>query len=297
MATRISVVVPVHNGEKTIAACIESLLALDYPRDDIEIIIVDNRSTDSTRDIVARYPVTCLSQPRRGAAAARNAGIRRARGEYVAFTDSDCTVDPRWLSELATAFADPRVACAGGEIVNPPPASDLERYYASHNPISQKRAIEKDYILFPHAITANAMFRKGIFDTAGLFDEQFPTAGGEDVDLGWRIHWAGYAMRYVPGAVVVHMHKSSVRQLFRQHFRYGYTTIILMRKHPRLYEGLPPRYFGIYGGELRTMGRAVKSLVKALFSRRGAREIRFAWYHFVRYLGEYGGRFVGTVRL
>ncbi|MDD5556449.1 MAG: glycosyltransferase [bacterium] len=289
----VTVVVPVHNGERTIGDCIRSLLDLRPPPSGCEIVVVDNRSRDGTAEVVRRFPVRYLRQPRRGAAAARNMGVQEARGAYVAFTDADCLADRDWLDELRGGFTDESVACVGGAIVSPPAFSALERYMAQANPISQEKTIERDAV--PHAITANAMFRRRVFDEVGLFDERFPMAGGEDVDLGWRIHGAGYRMKYVPGARVEHRHKSSARQLFRQHYRYGHAWTILLRKYPHLAGGRPRPLLGLYPDDLGNMRRVLSVLVTAVSRRRGSLESRFAFYDALRWMGQYAGQCAAAV--
>ena len=97
-----SVIVPVFNGADTIGECLASLLALDYPPSGFEIVVVDNGSTDGTAAVVAGLGgrVRLLHEPVRGASAARNRGVRAARGRLVAFTDADCAVEPHWLARL-----------------------------------------------------------------------------------------------------------------------------------------------------------------------------------------------------
>src|SRR6476646_11757769 len=88
---KVSVVVPVYNGEETIKTCVESLVGLDYPRDRFEVLIVDNKSTDGTRRVVEKYPVTLLQEAAvQSSYAARNLGVARSSGEIIAFTDADC---------------------------------------------------------------------------------------------------------------------------------------------------------------------------------------------------------------
>ncbi len=110
----ISVVVAAYNAERLIGQCLDSLLAMDYPTDRIEIIVVDNGSTDRTAEIIAGFPVARLREERRGAASARNTGIAKACGDIIAFTDSDCIVEPDWAAEIERAFQAPEVDAVMG---------------------------------------------------------------------------------------------------------------------------------------------------------------------------------------
>src|SRR5215470_11479521 len=100
MRPSVSVVVPVRNGERTIEACLTSILRSDYPEALREVVVVDNASTDRTADIVRRYPVKHVHEPVRGRSHARNRGIQSSAGHIVAFTDADCVVAGSWLREL-----------------------------------------------------------------------------------------------------------------------------------------------------------------------------------------------------
>ena len=106
MPSRISIIVPAFNAEAHIRSCIESLLALDYPDEYLEIAVIDNDSSDATRRIAESYPVMLFSEPRRGAAAARNLGIEGTQGEIVAFTDADCVVAPSWARAIDEGFGN-----------------------------------------------------------------------------------------------------------------------------------------------------------------------------------------------
>ncbi len=121
MSTRgcplVSVVVPFRSREEHIETCIRGLLAQDYPADRLELIFVDNASTDGSSDIVRRFQsVILITEPTVGAYAARNTGARRARGDVIAFTDSDCVADRAWVRRLAEALEDHTTQVAVGAV-------------------------------------------------------------------------------------------------------------------------------------------------------------------------------------
>lgn len=191
---RISVVVPVYNGEQVIGPCIESLLAMDYPRDARELIIVDNASTDRTAAVIARFPVTGLSEQTRGASAARNAGVRAASGAIVAFTDADCVVDRDWATQIEASFEDPRVDALMGF------ASGInETVFAE---LAQRRWEDAWYRREAGGITLkrkavdtrNCAVRKHVLETCGGFDVSF--LGCEDLELSIRLNRAGYHIAF-----------------------------------------------------------------------------------------------------
>lgn len=127
---RFSIVIPVHNNASDLSACLESVRRQAFDRSCYEVIVVDNNSTDDTRKVAASFGVMVLEEKDfQSSYAARNRGIRAARGEFVAFTDSDCVVDPRWLAEIdAEAAGKPGVGCFAGEILSSPPATLIERF-------------------------------------------------------------------------------------------------------------------------------------------------------------------------
>lgn len=109
-------IVPVRNRPEDIQACLDSLTVLDYPAEKLEIIVVDDASEDNTPEVVEQYPdVRLLRMTRhRQASLCRNRAAEIARGEILAFIDSDCLADPAWLKELVPAFLDPSLGALGG---------------------------------------------------------------------------------------------------------------------------------------------------------------------------------------
>src|SRR6476619_5819684 len=126
----VSVVVPVFNAQQTLRECIQSLLNLNYPRAKLELVFVDNMSTDRTPEILRQYQqdIRILHESKKGPAAARNKGILNAAAEIIAFTDSDCVVDPDWLRHLIPPLEKPLVGIVGGTILAKRPCSEIERY-------------------------------------------------------------------------------------------------------------------------------------------------------------------------
>jgi GT2 family glycosyltransferase len=228
----VSVVVAVRNARATIAACVESLLALDPGA--IELIVVDNGSTDGTREMLDGHGgrVTVLHEGRRGAGAARNAGIAAARGQVVAFTDADCVVDPGWLGNLVGALADPQVGAVGGTIVAADPTNPIERYgEAIHD---HRRAIE--VFKPPYAITMNWASRRAVLQELGGFDERF--LRGQDVDLSYRILQSGRTLAFAPDAIVRHHNERTLSGLAREGFTHGFHGVHANKRHDAFLRGL-----------------------------------------------------------
>jgi cellulose synthase/poly-beta-1,6-N-acetylglucosamine synthase-like glycosyltransferase len=221
----VSVVVPVYNGARTIAACLEAIGRQEFDGE-TELIVVDNGSTDATAAIIARYGfarmVACAT---RGPAAARNAGIAAARHPVIAFTDSDCVPGPGWLTAL-TAALRPDIGGVGGrlESIARGPVQDVVAAIS----FDQRQAIESS---LPYVITANCLFRREALAAVDGFDETFPIAGGEDTDLGWRMTAGGARFAYADGAVCLHNHPTRLLDLMSQRVRYGYAMSLLWIKH------------------------------------------------------------------
>ena len=290
----VTVVVPVRNGEDKIADCIDSLLAMDYPRERHEILVIDNGSTDRTAEIVHSRPVTCVHEPRRGVSNARNRGIAEGRGEVLAFIDGDCLAEPGWLSELVRPFADPEVGCVAGELGHEPGESTAERQASRMFGAWQRYAVGSNP---PYAITANAAYRRSVLDAIGLFDSRMPRA--QDVELGLRFNErCALRLVYAEHAVVRHRHRSTHRGFFRQQLGWSYGAGLVAAKYQAI-DGRPsppPRLIEV--------GQAARGffLVAALRLRRNP-EIRFrreyladAWFGLMRQAAWYLGARAGMWR-
>ncbi len=212
----VSVIVPVYNDRLRIRLCLAALLDQTYPRDCYEVIVVDDGSTDGTREVVAAQPVTLLVEPRvRGSYAARNRALREARGEVIAFTDADCIPARQWIAAGVHALEAQAADLAGGAVrlVASPRPSGAEIYDSITN-MRQERTIPERRV----AKTANLFVRARLFETLGPFTESLPSGG--DVDWTRRATRRGHRLIFAPEAQVTHPTRRLLALLGKQ-FRVG----------------------------------------------------------------------------
>jgi cellulose synthase/poly-beta-1,6-N-acetylglucosamine synthase-like glycosyltransferase len=233
----VSVVVPARDAERTLASCLDSLLALRYPRERLELIVVDNGSCDRTPALVAeRAPALRLvREPIRNRARARNAGIRASDGGVVAFTDADCVVHEAWLKRLVGELDDRDVGVAGGPILPFAPCGTVERYGARIR--DQRRNIEVFHP--PYVDTANCAVRRDTLERLGGFDPRFTRS--QDVDLSYRAVALGYRLAFAPGAVVCHRNRSTLPALAWEGALHGYSSVQLRKVHDSFLRSFRPR--------------------------------------------------------
>ncbi|WP_324342636.1 glycosyltransferase family 2 protein [Baekduia sp.] len=238
-----SIVIGTRERPDSLAATLDALLALEYPR--FEIIVVDNaNTTDRTRTLLElRYAdvpnVRYVREPLPGLAVAHNRGLDEARGEIVAFTDDDVVVDPLWLHELARAFElAGDVACVTGMILpielETPAQLWLEDWIAHNKGYTRKlfdlgsnRPADK---LFPYAAGtfgsgANMAFRTNVLRALGGFDPALGTGsrarGGDDLAGFFSVLAAGHTLAYQPAAIIRHAYRRDAACLRTLMFDYG----------------------------------------------------------------------------
>lgn len=245
----VSVVVPVLDAARTLSSCLTALERLDPAP--AEIVLVDNGSTDGSLGLLREFGGTrggararVMQEARRGAAAARNAGIRAAGTDLIAFTDADCAPDPAWLSHLAAPFADEAVGAAAGRVEAARAASTLELCGALYTLQTPDRpARHRRWTPWRGGFaTANLAVRRNLLIDLGGFDEGL-TISGEDHDLCARLYGLGVEIAYVPEARVFHHHRTTVAGMLRQAFGFGRGHACLLRRHgsPGLWLDLPGR--------------------------------------------------------
>lgn len=225
----ISVVIPAYNAEQTLARCLDGLLAQTAPRGSYEIIVVDDGSTDATREIAqASASVRVLTQANRGAGAARNLGAQNARGEIVLFIDADSIPDSRWIEAMAAPFADPTVAGASGE-KKTHQKTQWARFVQMEYDYRYDRIATQRTIDFVDSSTA--AYRREVLIANGGFDETLQEA--EDTDLSFRLAERGYRMVLIRDAVVYHRHPESLAEFLRRKYQYAVWRVVVYARHPR----------------------------------------------------------------
>jgi len=236
----VSIIIPVYNRAHEIGQCLESLLFLDYPSSKREIIVVDDASEDHTVFMVRRYKVRLIVQKyNQGQSAARNVGVKAAKGEIIAFMDSDCIADQRWLRELAPYFQDLRNALVGGYVDSFFRETWLDRYEEVQSPLNmgQKRligAVKESIFYVPNCnmlVSKDAYLKMEGLDVGLIV--------GEDVDLCWRLKKKGYRLVYIPKGKVKHKHRSRFSQSFKRRFEYGTSEAFLYAKHREIKKRFP----------------------------------------------------------
>ncbi len=251
-----SVIIPTYRRPEPLHRCLEGFLRLDHPS--WELIVVNDGGDDSFAlvdgALRARLPLRLIDAPHGGPAAARNTGSRVASGEFLAFTDDDCLPEPDWLKEMERGFAGRDVAALGGSCLNPFPDSTPAIAWQVYLDFLREyfRDAAGNALMLP---TNNVVYRRDAFWTVNGFDESFPLAAGEDLDLSYRVVEAGFRQDYHDDARVWHYHRSTARGYLRQQYRYGRGTHDL-RKHVYGLTRLPRRTGEFYLQLARYLARA-----------------------------------------
>ncbi len=226
----ISVVVPARDAQDTLPALLGELMAQVVRREDAEAIVVDSGSRDRTAELAASAGARLISEPRPGAAAARNAGVREACGDLIVFLDSDCVPRSDWLDALVQALhGAPLLGAVGGKIVAARSTNLLQRHAERAAYINQEEGFRDPFL--PYLLTANCCYRRDVLEKLGGFDEGLRS--GEDTDLSWRMQLQlGLGVEFVEEAVVEHVHRTTLRGLWSQWVRYGWGGVQLEQRFP-----------------------------------------------------------------
>jgi glycosyltransferase involved in cell wall biosynthesis len=226
--TTVSVIVPTYNRKELMKKTLESLSKQEYPQNKYEIIVVDDGSTDGTKDMVLRMkekspsPIRYLRQKNQGAARARNLGIKNAKGFIIGFTDSDAIPRRDWIKNSVKYFEKSNVGGVEGKVITD---EDVITPF-THQVINKKSG------LYP---TCNMFYLKSVLDEIDGFDERFKDPFREDTDLAFTVLKKGYDIPFGQDLIVCHPPRavSYLHPLKRTKLRMY--DPLLYKKHKTLY--------------------------------------------------------------
>ncbi|MGA1848891.1 MAG: glycosyltransferase [Thermoplasmatota archaeon] len=231
----ISVIIPVHNGERTIERCLLSVL--DQTIDDFEVVVVDNASTDSTKEMIISLSkkdprLRYTFEGRKGRGYARSKGIEFAGGKVLAWTDADCEVPRDWLKRLL----DPMVH--GKEMIVQGNEDNIRSgFWSSRAQEAGQRHMDNQVRNPPyidHLDTKNFGIRKDLLIKIGGFDKRLKAL--EDFELKIRIKKAGKRILYIRDLKVKHHHRETLGDLFRSRFEQGFWAAVIFYLHKDFFD-------------------------------------------------------------
>ncbi len=234
MKNKITVIVPVYNGERTIKSCLRSLISAE-PKEK-RIIVVDNNSSDRTKDIAQSFKsVEVMEEKKKGAGAARNRALKETATDIVVFVDSDIILKKNTISELIKYIGWKNAAGVSGIPMSSNPDSIIslsQEIRLFGNSVFEKKTKKSERIA-----TMIAAYKMSVLKEVNFFDENYYPSG-EDVDLSYRIRKLGYSLLVNPRSKVYHNHPVSLKELAKKWFDYGIGWAKLSIEHNRLFDFL-----------------------------------------------------------
>lgn len=232
--TTVSIIIPAYGRPAATRACVESLLALDYPPDCREVIVVDDASHPPLASALDGLPIRLLRQEQNiGQSAARNLAAAEAQGELLAFIDNDCIAKPDWLRTLVPYLDDPSISIVGGRVIAPEPDGLVAAFEAVRSPLDMGAIdgeVGPDQVI-AYLPTCNLIVRRELMLRQGGFNADMLL--GEDVDFIWRALRSGTRACYVTTGRIVHYHRVALPALLQRRADYGSSEAELQLRHPQ----------------------------------------------------------------
>lgn len=230
---KISVIIPVHNGETTLPNLFKSLSAQTFT--DYEVVLIDDNSTDNSAAIGSKYCRVISTPQNVGPAAARNIGIREARGEILAFTDADCVLSPDWLRNIYHNFRGKNLHVLAGNVDIPKSNILGDSISALGFPGGGSIGFEKVWRVgedgtTDHITSCNFAAHKEVFRKHGAFDESFPLPGCEDPELSYRLTKKGVIISYRPDVIVYHEPRTNLLSFIKWQLIRGRSNFYFKKK-------------------------------------------------------------------
>lgn len=237
---RISVVIPMRNEADILERCLSAMEELDYPGELFEVVIVNDGSTDNTAELVKNrnwsFNYQYIETDGVGVSRARDIGFRRAKGDFIAFTDADCVVERDWLLRLSEPF-DVDVAAVGGPNLTPeddvPFARCVGLALSFLSRPGARYAYEGGTVReIHHNPTCNVMYRKEVLEEVNGFNHDLITTDDEELD--YRIRKRGYRIIYTPHARVKHYRRPNWKKFMKMAYNYGLGRMQSTKLHPEM---------------------------------------------------------------
>ncbi|MFC1844641.1 glycosyltransferase family 2 protein [Thermodesulfobacteriota bacterium] len=211
----ISIIIPNHNGEKTIGLCLEAACSSNYSN--FEIVVVDDSSTDNSIALIAPYPCRLIRLPEHGGASrARNVGAENSKGDVLFFIDADCLLQKDTLAKAASAYINngPEIIIGGTYTRLPYDQNFFSIFQSIFIHYSETKNIQNPDYIATHAM----LIRAEVFKTSGGLNEEFMPIL-EDVEFSHRLKRLGYRLRMEPAIQVQHIFDFTLKKSFRNGIR------------------------------------------------------------------------------
>ena len=226
---KVSIIIPYYRAYDSLNHLLFALCEQDTSFDlknDVEIIIINDELENPLEIENFKYPqlnLRILNKINEGVASARNLGIKSAAGAIILFLDQDCYPKQNWLNAMLSRFnKGKQIDAIGGKIIPQTNGGIVNEYYNFINRL-EKPIIDKQTGKIIAIITANSGFKLSVLKSVDGFDEKafYKCAGGEDIDLSFRLKKAGYLLGYEPSAIVYHKYPTAFKTIFFKFANYG----------------------------------------------------------------------------
>jgi glycosyltransferase involved in cell wall biosynthesis len=269
MNPRLSVVIPAFNAEATVAEAVRAVVAQPVPRELYECLVVDDASADQTAEVARRAGAVVIRHAaNRGPSVARNSGVAAARGEWIVFTDADCVPSRRWLpSLLAAAEAAPRTTLAlAGKTVGLNSQTPAARFMDLIGALDAERYLRHDVMAW--APSCNLACRRSDLLAVDGFDPAFRAYETPELHLRLLDRFGG-AVVWVPTALVLHRHRATWGEFWRQQVNYGRGYAHFLRCYADRWPWSSRRELAAWGRLVPAAGRAITGRADEGLVRRG----------------------------
>jgi len=269
---KIDIIVPCYNVERAINRTIQSLNALNYPKDQYHCYFINDASTDKTASILNSYSnhpeITIITHAvNKGLSTTRNTGIKQSKAEFICFLDGDMEIQSDWLHSLLFYFTSPDIVAVMGDNTMPLNIEPtlLEKYYFS-NLRGARQLKDGDRVPRRFMLFGNVMLRRKIFIEVGGFDESFLHYGGEDTDLAIRIaDKFPKGFRFSNQSESIHYHHRSVKSFCKSMHLYGKENLpVLLARYPKYEKELAGDWIHTVKGAL-VFNPILRKIVNTIF--------------------------------